>query len=186
MTAVSPDAELADGQVSMPILWTARPSGSWRVDCSDQVLARYLGEGRGIKLKSFGHDAEGVHFLLTRSGTPLHRDPAYARFSHQLVLRNDGNRVRGLPRFDIRESWHPPMTPGLMYALDTHSPHQGLVDERFGEVPTPVLKAVVAVDRDRLLSPGEAWALLSRFKGVEMADVGYDGSLRDAPRWPGS
>jgi hypothetical protein len=184
MTGVKPDAVLAEGQAEIPVLWTVRAPDFPAVDCSDEVLGRYLGPGRGIKLKSFGHDAEGVHFLLTRAGTPLHRDPAYARYSHQLVLRNDGNRLGGLPRYDGPETWHPPLWPGIMYALDTHSPHQGRPDPRMTPPPV-VLKAVVAVDRDRLLTPAEAWELVRRLAGVDMASVGYDAALFAAPRWPG-
>ena len=152
----------------MPVLWLVRVRAAIVTgDYSDEALARFLPPGRGIKLRSFGHDEDGVHWLLTRAGTPLHYDPAYARYSHQLVLRNDGNRLRGLPRYDDRADWHPPLWPGTMYALDTHSPHHGVPDPRM-DPPPVVLKLCIAVDRDEPLSPAEAWPLLSRYLAAEL------------------
>jgi len=147
----------------MPVLWLVRVRAAIVTgDYSDEALARFLPPGRGIKLRSFGHDEDGVHWLLTRAGTPLHYDPAYARYSHQLVLRNDGNRLRGLPRYDERADWHPPLWPGTMYALDTHSPHQGTKDPRM-DPPGVVLKLVIAVDRDELLTPRQVLPMLTPF-----------------------
>ena len=170
MVSVRPDAALSAGQSAMPVLWQVQ-TAEVPADYPDAELAPLLPRGRGIALRSFGHDADGVHWLLTRAGTPLHRDPAYARYSHQLVLRNDGNRLRGLPRYDDRASWHPPFVPGAMYALDTHSPHQGLRDPRMR--PTGVvIKLVIAVDRDELLTPAEAWPLLRRLLLVPLPATG--------------
>jgi hypothetical protein len=177
MVAVKPDAELAAGQFSFPMLWavmtTALPVG----DYSDAALAPFLPPGQGRALRSFGHDADSVHWLLTRGGTPLHTDPAYARYSHQLVVRNDGNRLRGLPRFDQE---HPILRPGLMYCLDTHSPHQGLPDPRMLP-PKVVIKLVVAVDSDRLMQAEEALPLLARFVGRALP-AGLDPAYKAAPR----
>jgi hypothetical protein len=171
MVAVRPDVALAPGQAAMPVLWAVHTREAATADYSDEVLARFLPPGRGIKLRSFGHDADGVHWLLTRAGTPLHRDPAYAQYSHQLVLRNDGNRLRGLPRYDSPDRWHPPLVPGVMYALDTHSPHQGTKDPRM-DPPPVVLKLAIAVDRDELLTPRQAWPLLSRLLHEELPETG--------------
>jgi hypothetical protein len=177
MVTVRPDAELAEGQFSFPVLWavmtTALPVG----DYSDAALAPFLPPGRGRALRSFGHDGDSVHWLLTRGGTPLHTDPAYARYSHQLVVRNDGNRLRGLPRYDQQ---HPVLRPGVMYALDTHSPHQGLPDERM-DPPPVVVKLAVAVDCDRLLGPEEAFGLLARFTGRPLP-AALDPDYTAAPR----
>jgi|SRR5215472_19585 len=170
MAPIRPDILLAASWHPMPVLWlvaTKVPT----VVFPDDLLDRFMPPGRGRTLRSFGHDADGVHWLLTRGGTPLHHDPAYARYSHQLVLRNDGNRLRGLPRYDDEESWHPPLRPGIMYALDTHSPHQGLPDRRM-DPPPVVTKLVIAVDRDELLTPAAAWPLLSRLVGAGLPAVG--------------
>jgi hypothetical protein len=171
MVSVRPDAALAPDWHPVPVLWCVMTPEAGTGDYSDEVLARFLPEGKSRALRSFGHDADGVHWLLTRGGTPLHRDPAYARWSHQLVLRNDGNRLRGLPRYDDRRNWHPPLRPGVMYALDTHSAHQGLPDERLRPPPV-VLKLVIAVDRDELLKPGEAYGLLSRLLHLDLTGPG--------------
>jgi hypothetical protein len=175
MAPIRPDAALTDDWAAMPVLWQVQTALLAPADYSDEVLARYLPGGRGKSLRSFGHDDDGVHWLLTRAGTPLHHDPAYARYSHQLVLRNDGNRVRGLPRYDQPDRWHPQMVPGAMYALDTHSPHQGLPDPRFGPKvpgPTGILKLVIAVDRDELLTPAEVLPMLRRLVGRELPETG--------------
>lgn len=170
MVGVRPDAALSAGQHAVPVCWLVQtaevPEGH-----PDAELAALMPPRPRQVLRSFGHDADGVHWLLTRGGTPLHRDPAYARYSHQLVLRNDGGRVRGLPRFDDRRNWHPPMVPGSMYALDTHSPHQGLPDPRMAP-PKVITKLVIAVDRDELLKPAEAWPLLRRLLLVPLPDTG--------------
>ena len=179
MTAIRPDVALSDDWAAMPVLWMVRAKRRIYGDYGDETLARFLPPGRGIKLRSFGHDADGVHWLITRAGTPLHHDPAYARYSHQLVLRNDGNRIRGLPRYDERDRWHPPLVPGMMYALDTHSPHQGTKDPRM-RPPGVVLKLVIAVDRDELLTPEQAYPLLARLLGAELPETGQ--STFAAPR----
>jgi hypothetical protein len=168
MAAVEPSAELRPGQVAVPVLWTVRTRTPATGDYSDAVLARLLPGGRGRSLKTFGHDPDGVHWLLTRGGTTLHYDPAYARYSHQLVVRNDGNRLRGLPRFEgDPATWHPPLVPGVMYALDTHSPHHGVPDPRM-DPPPVVLKLCIAVDRDEPLSPAEAFPLLARYLAAKL------------------
>jgi hypothetical protein len=183
MGLVAPDAELGQDQAAMPVLWLTSTLAVDKAtgDYSDEALARLLPAGRGRVLRSFGHDGDGVHWLLTRGGTALHSDPAYARYSHQLVLRNDGNRLRGLPRFDAEEFWHPPMVAGMMYALDTHSPHQGLPDPRL-DPPKTVLKLVIAVDRDELIHPAQVWPLLGRLLHRELPES-LDPGYRAAPRW---
>jgi hypothetical protein len=46
-----------------------------------------------------------------------------------------------------------------------------------------VVKVVISVDRDELLSPGQAWPLLARYLTVQMADVpGLDPDAKIAPR----
>jgi hypothetical protein len=171
MAPIRPDAELGPDHHQMPVMWLVQTREPPTADYSDDTLRRLLPPGNGRALRSFGHDRDGVHWLLTRAGTPLHHDPAYLRYSHQLVLRNDGNRLRGLPRFDAVDGWHPPLRPGVMYALDTHSPHQGLPDPRM-DPPRVVLKLAVAVDRDELLSPAQAWPLLRRFLHAELPETG--------------
>jgi hypothetical protein len=185
---VSQDFTLTDDQRRDPVVWIEQaPEEVFpliaALDLSDEAMHRYLGTGGARGLKSFGHDKDGVHFLLTRAGTTLHTDKGYARYSHQLVLRNDGNRLRGLERYDNPRA-HPPLVPGTMYALDTHSPHQGTADRRFA-VRRTGMKAVLAADRDTLLNAAQVWELFSPWlhEGRQFADVDYDPSLKSAPFW---
>ena len=122
----------------------------------DDELVPAFGPGRSRKLKSWGHDEHGVHWLVTRNGTELHTDPTYLRYTHHLVYRNDGFRIRGLS-----DDLHPPMVPGAMYCLDTHSPHEVVPDERLeGE---HLYKVQLAVDREDPLSPPGAYKLFRRW-----------------------
>jgi len=186
MPQIAPDAPTRPEWVTMPIRWMANGALTDPRPYSDDELAPYMPAGRRRVLRSFGHDELGVHWLLTRGGTPLHTDPAYSRYSHQLVLRNDGNRVRGLRD---SEPWHPAMVPGTFYALDTHSPHQGTPDTRLlsphmaGAGP-PIIKFVIAVDRDELLTPSKAWLLLRRLIDSPLPEVGQ--TTHSAPHWKAS
>lgn len=59
------------------------------------------------------------HWIAVRNGTPLHIDPKYPRYSHQLKVRVDhGIFVRGVDKEELM------LERGLFYILDTHSPHQ--------------------------------------------------------------
>lgn len=172
--------KLLPDRVGVPVRWLVRTSVVERghqVDVSDPAMHAVLGAGTRRALKSFGHDADGVHFLLHRDGTTLHTDTAYLRYSAQLVLRNDGTRIRG--EADAPEDWHPPLAVGTMYLLDTHSPHQGLADSRL-ECPRAPMKAVIAVDRPEPITPAEAWPLLSRLLAHQFADFPVNAR---PPRW---
>lgn len=166
-----------------PVRWLVVVKVATRhdVNCDDHVMAQVFGKSwGGRRLRSWGHNDEGVHFLAVQGGTALHSDKAYTRFSHQLVLRNDGTRIRGEPDVDEAD-WHPPMVVGSMYCLDTHLPHQGLRDPRMGEASGLMTrKCVVAVDRDAPLGPGEAWPLLSPYLAHQLLDFPVNAR---PPRW---
>jgi hypothetical protein len=175
MPTISEDHRLTGDERPNPILWfvTVLPDMNVGIttDVSDDAMHYALGPGKSRALKSFGHDDDGVHFLLLRNGTPgLHTDIAYARYTHQLVIRNDGTRVRGLAAYD--DDWHPPMYPGAMYCLDTWSPHTSHPDPRMNPAlpRTGFMKAVIAVDRDEPLNPAEAWRLLARYTSKQFRD----------------
>lgn len=129
-------------------------------------MQSYFGSSSSRRLKVFESDSEGVHFLLMRGGTSMHTDKACPRYSHHLVLRNDGTGIRGL-HGDKPE--HLPMRRGVMYCLDTHSPHQGLRDSRLFPME-PLVKLVVAVDRDEPLDPGECLELVTRILDTNVGD----------------
>jgi hypothetical protein len=172
MSAVPKGYTLQAGDRANPVVWIVhtRVLGH-RVDVSDTALEALVGEGKSRRLKSLGHGEGGAHFLITRGGTSLHTDKAYARYSHQLVLRNDGNRLRGL--VDLPQSeWDTPLVRGVMYCLDTHSPHQGLPDPRMApDRKAPMWKVVAAVDRmDEELSPAEAFSLLMPLLNTQLSE----------------
>jgi len=173
MPVIPEDYTLHHGERENPLLWLCRVAthGAALPDTSDEAMHAVLGPGTARALKSFGHDDDGVHYLLLRGGTGLHTDTAYTRFTHQLVLRNDGTRIGGLPRNDgPPEHWHPPMVPGVMYCLDTHSPHIGRPDERMSPPRRGYMKAVIAVDRPEPLSIEHAWSLLCRYLVREFSE----------------
>jgi hypothetical protein len=74
-------------------------------------------------LKTWGRTA-GVkkhdpHWIGVRKQTPLHRDPAYPRYSHQIIVSVDpGFVVRGLNKETLS------LQRGTFFIVDTHSPHQ--------------------------------------------------------------
>ena len=81
----------------------------------------------GGRLKAWGRDEKNLsgkyevdpHWIAVRNGTPLHQDPPYPRYSHQLFIRFDDNiRVRGMDKVETA------LQRGSIYILDTHSPHQ--------------------------------------------------------------
>jgi hypothetical protein len=185
MVGLDADHVLLPGERRNPLLWVRKVAGveNHLVDVSDDVMKVVFGDlSRGQRLKSIGHDEDGVHFLLTRGGTGLHNDIAYLRYSCQLVLRNDDTRIRGLPRYDRPDHWNPPLVAGVMYCLDTHSPHQGVPDPRMGDAVEPRRreKAVIAVDRPWPLGPWEAWPLLQRYLEHQIADFPI---TTVPPRW---
>lgn len=83
--------------------------------------------GKGKRLKTWGRKQENgktvltddPHWIAVRNGTPLHTDPKYPRYSHQLKIRVDaGTFVRGQDKQELE------LKRGIFYILDTHSPHQ--------------------------------------------------------------
>lgn len=160
MPDVPKDHVMRPDQRPMPIVWMVGPVRLPLVpDVSDAALELVFGPGTSRRLKSWGHDDEGVHWLSTRSGTSMHTDVAYSRYTHHLLLRNDGYRLRGW----VDAERHPVLVPGMMYCLDTHSPHQVVPDDRMEpETGRPVYKVQVAVDRDEPLTQAEAWGLMAR------------------------
>lgn len=175
------DAPLLPDEVADPIVWRAKPDDertalAAQVDSSDAMLASFGITGNTRKLKSWGHHPiSGAHWLLTRNGTGVHTDRAYLRYSCQIVLRNDGTRIRGKDEFTL----HPPETPGAFYCLDTWSPHAGVRDERLRLVSTHV-KLVIAIDRPWPLTQDDAWSLLLPYLHLNPRD--YPMTARP-PQW---
>lgn len=158
MPSVPADYELPDDETPFPILWITGPIEFELPDTSVPILEEVFGGGNSRKLKSWGHggDVPGLHWLATRNGTALHRDTTFTRFTHHLILRNDGFRIRGLVDDD---GALPMLVPGMMYCIDTHSPHQVVIDGRFGNY-RPHYKVQLVVDRDEPLTIEEAFDIL--------------------------
>lgn len=86
------------------------------------MLKEVFGEGRSRRLQTWARPADdpnGPHWIGVRGGTPLHTDPRYPRYTHQLLVRNDGWRLTGWSN-DLSG---PPWITGTLFCCDTHSPH---------------------------------------------------------------
>ena len=77
----------------------------------------------------------------------MHRDPGYLRYTHHIIVRNDGFRIRGLS-----DTLHPTMEPGAMYCLDAVSPHQVVTDNRLTS-ERPIYKLQIAIDSNEIMEP---------------------------------
>lgn len=122
MPTVGSDYQLGDDQADPPILWMVpRPQSlTFTPTVTDGELDVAFGAGKSQKIKSFGHDDNLVHWLATRSGTDLHVDKSYERYTHHLIVRNDGMRIRGLTDdTDDQTRWHPPHD-GRRHVLPRH------------------------------------------------------------------
>lgn len=92
----------------------------------DDILKIFRTEGANLKTWNRAVDRKGntvlkndPHWLCVRRGTPLHTDPKYPRYSHQLKLYvGEGVISRGYNKEAVD------LKRGVFYILDTHSPHQ--------------------------------------------------------------
>lgn len=87
------------------------------------------------------------HWIANLSGTPLHMDPKYPRYSHHLKIRIDGDIiVRGIDEQELQ------LARGVFYILDTHSPHQVLVKNK----DQKSWNVAVSIDSYEILEPKKA------------------------------
>jgi hypothetical protein len=151
--------QLGPGQSPMPIVWQQ----AWPDeldDVTDDDMVQIQGEGKASRVYTYGHQGSRAngrhpHYISTRTGYPLHVDVGFVRFTHQVVLRNDGFMVCGL----AGTTKHP-QPKGTVYCLDTHSPHQVIRDTRLPQVGLYKLQA--AVDADRPLTLAEVQEALAK------------------------
>lgn len=133
---------LAADQTAHSVLWhsTLDAEGWGDVVALPELMPcwfrAFWGDDKTTKrLQVFGHedpsDRTSPHFLCTRGGTPMHVDPAYARYCLQVQLYNQGFVVHGLED-DI--SAMPLFLPGLVILLDTWSPHAVSRDPRLPQL----------------------------------------------------
>lgn len=168
------DAPLEPWQFAVPVRWFVRSPATF-THVPDEALTPAFGPGTSRKIKSWAHEDDGVHWLATRGGTPYHTDPNYLRFTHHLLVRNDGWRIRGKD-----DEYHPVMRPGCMYCLDTHSPHEVVRDDRL-VFEKPGFKLQIAVDSDTILNPDVVWKLLAPWVRRDPAETSAT-ATRMAPR----
>ena len=87
----------------------------------------------------------------------MHTDPPYPRYSHHLKIRVDlGLFVRGLDKVELK------LERGLIYALDTHSPHQ-VFNKSKGWAKHDGWNVAVSFDSDRVWDKDEAVALCLQY-----------------------
>lgn len=122
---VKPGTPLKPGQLSHPVLWRSHtdelPAKAYQPERWDSMLVIAFGFGRSKRLQTWARpcdDLNGPHWIGVRNGTVMHTDPRYPRYTHQLVVRNDGWRLTGSAMQHDGS-----LTPGTVFCCDTHSPH---------------------------------------------------------------
>lgn len=156
MPNIAVDHVLQPGQSARPLIWVEAPRAVARFPaCDDEIMDKAMGS-RAKAFRTWGHDERGVHWLCTQRGVQLHTDPAYTRYTHHLVIRNDGWMLVGTDG----SHRHVYLEPGAMLCLDTHSPHALVLDPR-RPTPEPRLKLALIVDATRPLTPDEAWSFMA-------------------------
>ena len=133
------DSQLNDGQRSNPAVFYTKIEMPKNIILPNEMqLKKAFGVdefSKAKRLKTWGRSVDkngktilidDPHWIAVRNGTPLHIDPAYPRYSHQLKIRVDhGTFVRGADREELM------LERGLFYILDTHSPHQVFLKHKF-------------------------------------------------------
>ena len=109
-------------------------------------------EGTSSHLQTWGRskDAAGkiikendAHWICVKQGIYMHTDTGYPRYTYQLKLRVDeGTYTVGV------NGERTPLLRGTFYTLDTHSPHQIIVD-----TPGSLWNASASIDSKELLDP---------------------------------
>lgn len=164
-----------------PILWRGRkPIPSLlRMMTTDQELTKVFGDLKTTtkRLGLWGHDADKVHFIAVRNGLPLHNDKGYARYSHQLMIRNNGYGIQGIQPIPEAQA-EPPYGPGSFFCLDTWSPHRVPRDPRLEEDGKRGTWYIALVyDTDEPLTMADAWPHLANYTGPAEA------AATAAPTW---
>lgn len=157
---------LEEWQTPNPILWRTPAAGVELLPAqvAVEMLDAKFGVGKSNRLQTWERspeDRSGPHWIAVRAGTPLHVDLLYPRYTHQLVVYNDGLGVIGRAR-DLGE----PLTAGVLFCCDTHSPHQVIRDPRVG---LGMYYLAASMDAQEKLDPSYAWDRLLAF--VEAAGV---------------
>ena len=161
--------ELGPGQSPNPILWQQVWLGPPLPEVTDEDMRAIQGEGKGKRVYTYGHNGSRSngrlpHFISTRTGYALHVDVGFVRFTHQVVLRNDGFQVCGLKGVADH-----PQGRGQVYCLDTWSPHQVVRDDRLPN--HGIYKLQAAVDAEVPLTVEQVIERLTPLLSEPMAYV---------------
>jgi hypothetical protein len=148
------DYEFKPGMLADPVIWMAPTRIPDVPSVSDAVMERQFPKKNTWPFQGWGHDEKGVHYIATRDGLKLHLDISSPRYSHQIVLRNDGWNLDGRDRME-----RPVLHVGSFYCLDTHSPHRVIPDPRIGNGGRYF--AAIVFDRPEPVNELAAWEILS-------------------------
>lgn len=152
---IKPGFILKDWQKDDPLIWSRQIRLEIKSDYSEMLLSVF-GSGKSRRLITWERnesDFNGPHWIGVRNGTPLHTDPRYQRYTHQLVVRNDGFDLGGFG--DARHS----IATGTLFCMDTHSPHAIVKNDR----NTGLYYLAASMDSKEVLSAGIVQYELERF-----------------------
>jgi hypothetical protein len=133
---------LKEGMLPTPVIYHSA------IDTKDLLVVKKTDldaffTAKGHSLKTWGRTPNvktlDPHFIGVRGQTPLHTDPAYPRYSHQLkIYVNNDIYATGYngEKYQLHR--------GFFYCLDTHSPHQILA-------PKNGYNISISVDSDYIL-----------------------------------
>lgn len=162
MTDLKAGYVLKPGQLECPVVWRSSFPVTFTAVASDRFLAMLLqvfGPGRSKRLQTWDRapeDPDGPHWIGVRNGTPLHTDPRYPRYTHQLIVLNQGWTLSGI----TRQVSKTPFKVGESFCCDTHSPHI-LLREPGPEKGFFYLAA--SIDAREVLPPAKVEARLAQF-----------------------
>lgn len=161
------DQPLRDGMREWPVVWHVTVDVSDLFEPSEADCIEAFRRLNGKRLQTWGraHDAGGKtilyddpHWIAVNKGTSLHTDPKFPRYTHQLKLRVDDHiYCRGVGD-------HAPVRlyRGMLYCLDTHSPHQIFMDRPKG-YNGPGWNVSASLDSREPWLPSEVWPILKEW-----------------------
>jgi len=159
---VPSDYVLQTWQQADPILWRntvpVPDGGLISAKACIRLCFEIFGPGKGKRLQTWArdpNDPNGPHWIGVRHGIGMHTDPRFPRFTHQLIVFNDGWGVTGFNR-QLGE----PLAVGTLYCVDTHSPHQVIPDPRLGR---GLYYLAASMDAKTMLNPEVAGDRLLAF-----------------------
>ena len=165
------DAELKDGQSANPVLHWERMELPEELICPTDDQLAVIFKTNQYRLQTWSRQKKNgktvltndPHWLATRGSGPLHVDPKYPRYSHQLKIRvDDGIFARGLDKVEV------PLFRGVYYVLDTHSPHQVFSPKvKNGYNVTVSIDHHIPLRRDKTVARLSEWGIANSHRFTE-------------------